>query len=137
MRGSIQQRSKGSWFLRYDGLADATGRRKQVGETVRGTKAEAERVLRERLAAIENGAYVPKDKETVGQFLERWLDTYTATHTTLRTQEGYRGNIRRYINPAIGSVALQSLTGRHVQGMHAAMLGRGLTPGRCSTPTGC
>ena len=56
MRGSIEQRSKGSWRLKYDGPRDSNGRRKQLTETVRSTKKEAERVLRERLAAIENGS---------------------------------------------------------------------------------
>ena len=65
MRGNIQQRSKGSWRLRYDGPLDHKGKRKQITETVKGTKKAAEQVLRERLATIETGGYVPKDKETV------------------------------------------------------------------------
>ncbi|MDA0735350.1 MAG: tyrosine-type recombinase/integrase [Chloroflexi bacterium] len=127
MRGSIEQRSRGSWRLRYDGPQVSNRRRKQITETVKGTKKEAERVLRERLAAIENGGYVPKDKETVGEFMDRWLVDYAATNTTLRTQEGYRGNISRYIRPALGSVSLQALAPREIQGMYAAMLDRGLS----------
>ena len=84
-------------------------------------------MLRERLTAIENGGYVPKHKETVAEFMRRWLDTYAVTNTTPRTQRGYRGNIKRYIGPAIGSVPLQSLTARHIQGMYADMLERGLS----------
>jgi integrase len=127
MRGSLEQRTTGSWRLRYDGLPDATGNRKQITETVRGTRKEAERVLRERLAAIENGGYVPKQKETVAQFMERWLDTYAATNTTLRTQQGYQGNVNRYMAPAIGNIELQKLTARHIQGMYAGMMERGLS----------
>ena len=127
MRGNIEQRSKGSWRLRYDGPLESTGRRKQITETVKGTKKDAEKVLRERLAAIENGGFVPKHLETVAEYMERWLDTYATTNTTPRTQEGYRGNIQRYINPAIGRVALQSLTGQQIQGMYAQMTGRGLS----------
>ena len=127
MNGSIRQRSKGTWQLRYDAPATGTGKRRYVSETVNGTKREAERTLRERLAAIENGGYVPRDKETVDAFLDRWLKTYAASNTTLRTQEGYRGNIERYINPSIGGIPLQNLTGRHIQGMYAEMLERGLS----------
>ena len=65
MRGNIQQQSKGSWRLRYDDPPDLSGKRKQITETVKGTKKAAEQVLRERLATIEPGGYVPKDKETV------------------------------------------------------------------------
>ena len=59
------------------------------------------------------------------------MATYAATNTTLRTQEGYRGNIERHIIPTIGGVALQNLTGRHVQGIYAAMLDRGLSARTC------
>ncbi len=56
MRESLEQRSKGSWRLKYEGPRDSNGRRKQLTETVRSTEKEAERVLRGRLAAIENGS---------------------------------------------------------------------------------
>ncbi len=97
MKGSIKQRSKGTWRLRYDGPPDASGRRTQVSETVRGTKKDADTVLRERLVNIDRGTFMPKRKETVGTFLERWLEIYAASNTTLRTQQGYRGVITRYI----------------------------------------
>ena len=128
MKGSIRQRSKGTWQLRYDLLDAESGRRRYVSETVRGTKKEAERALRERLAAIETGSYETKQKETVTEFMRRWMETYAATNTTLRTQYGYQGCIDRYITPAIGSVPLQNLTARHIQGMYAGMLERGLSP---------
>jgi integrase len=127
MKGSIRQRSKGSWQLRHEGPPDGTGKRKYLSETIKGNKKEAERVLRERLAAIENGGYVAKHKETVSDFMQRWLDTYAATNTTLRTQEGYQGNIQRYITPAIGNVELQKLTPSYIQGMYAALLEKGLS----------
>jgi len=123
--GSIQQRSPGAWRLRYNGPPGPDGRRKQVTETVRGSRKEAERVLRERLAAIESGGYIAKQKETVGQFLTRWLDTYAATNTTLKTQQGYRQNLK-YVNPLSGT-PLQSLTAQQIQGIYADMTERGLS----------
>jgi len=127
MKGSITQRTKGSWQLRYDGPEDATGRRKQVNETLRGSRKEAERVLRERLLAIETGNYVARNKETVGQFMESWLEGYAASHTTPRTQVGYRGNVTRYITPCLARVQLQALTPRHIQDLHKWMLDKGLS----------
>ena len=110
MQGSLEKRSKGSWRLRYDGPPDENGRRMQVTETVRATRREAEGVLRERIATAETGAYVPKAKDTVNSFLRKWIDTYVATNTTVRTLHGYQGYIARYIAPTIGSIPLQSLT---------------------------
>ena len=125
--GSVTQRSKGAWQIRYYGPPNVDGKQKRLTETVRGLKSEAEKLLRERRSAIENGGYVPRDKETVSQFLTRWLDTYVSTSTTLGTSYGYRGYISRYIDRTIGSVALQSLTAAQIQGVYADMLDRGLS----------
>lgn len=125
--GSITQRSKGSWQIRYYGPLDANGKQKRLTETVRGLKSEAEKVLRDRQAAIENGGYVPRDKETTSQFLNHWLDTYATSNVTLRTLAGYRGYVKRYIDPTIGAVPVQALTARHIQGVYSDMLARGLS----------
>jgi integrase len=122
--GSIIQRTKGSWQIRYYGPPDASGKQKRLTETVKGLKGDAEKVLRDRLAAMENGGYVPRDKETVAAFLGKWLETCAATNTVDRTQLGYRENITRYINPAIGHIALQKLTPDHIQKMYADLLQR-------------
>ncbi|MBN1856521.1 MAG: site-specific integrase [Dehalococcoidia bacterium] len=126
MRGSIQQRSPGSWFLRYDG-PEIDGKRHQVAETVRGTRKTAERALRERMAVVENGGYLPKQRETVADYMKRWLETYCATNTTPRTQQGYRGYVNRYVNPSIGAIHIQALTGRDIQGLYSNMVERGLS----------
>ena len=126
MRGSIEQRSRGTWRMRYD-APTPDGGRKQVSETIRGTRKDAERVLRERIAATENGGYVPKLRETVAEYMKRWLDTYCATNTTPRTLQGYRGYVERYVHPSIGAVHVQALTGRDIQGLYSSMLDRGLS----------
>jgi integrase len=128
MKGHVYQRSKGSWTIVYDLPSDGSGKRKQKTETFRDiTKKQAEQKLRDRLTALDNGSYIPVARETVAQFLERWLETYAATNTTARTQEGYLGNISRYIVPAIGNVELQKLTPAQIQNMYARLLERGLS----------
>ena len=127
MRGVIRRHSKGTWQPRYDAPPNGTGKRRFHSETVKGSKREAERVLRERLAAIGNGGYVPRDKETVADFMERWLETHAASSTGLQTQHGYQRNVARYIRPAIGNVPLQELMARHIKGMYAAMLDQSLS----------
>ena len=52
--------------------------RKQLTETVRDTKKQAEAVLREGLAAIDSGNYVPK--ETLSSSL--WVTWKALTFTT-------------------------------------------------------
>ena len=129
MRGSLRQRSKGSWQIRYERLTDQPGRRKYLSETVRGTRRDAERVLRERLASLESGTYIPKHQETVAEFLERWLQTYVTTNTMPATQYGYRNKIQRYLLPTIGAIRLQRLTSRHIETIYSGMIKeQGLSP---------
>ena len=127
MRGSIQNRSKGSWRIRYDGPADTNGNRKQESETVRGTRKEAESVLRERITAVENGGYAPKYDQTVTEFMQTWMQTYVKTNTTPRTQQGYLGSIRRYIEPNLGHIKLQALRPEQIQGLYSKLLEQGLS----------
>lgn len=47
MNVSARQRSKGTWQLRYDGRPDAIGQRRRINATVKGTRKEAEKALRE------------------------------------------------------------------------------------------
>ena len=125
-QGAVVQRSKGSFLIRYS-VVGSDGKRKQVNEIKKGTKKEAETALRERLSTVDNGSHIDKSKETVSEFMARWLDTYAATNVTLRTAQGYQGQINRYIKPAIGSIALQSLTTSLVQKIYSDMLNRSLS----------
>jgi len=125
--GSVRARGANRWQIRYQGLPDEHGTRKMQAETVNGSRSEAERVLRERAGQVESGSFVRKSTETVAEFMYRWLETYAATNTTPRTQQGYRGNVERYINPAIGQINLQALRPEHIQKMYAALLERNLS----------
>lgn len=127
VRGSIQKRAKGSWQIRYDGPPDPEGKRKQVSETIHGTKVNADRVMRERLVAVDNGDFVSKQSETVSEFLHRWLESYVTTNTSVRTQEGYREKVKGYIVPYLGNVGLQTLKAQQIDELYSVMLGRGLS----------
>ena len=54
----------------YDLPADSlTGKRRQKSQTVKGTKRDAERALREILLSIEKGVYVKRSKLSLGELL--------------------------------------------------------------------
>ena len=120
--GSIHERSKGSWRIRYWLSPDADGKQKQATETVRGTRKEAESALRERITAVENGGYIAKTRQNLAEFMRQWLDIYAATNTSLRTQQGYRQKINAYIIPTIGNIRLQALEPQRIQLMYADLL---------------
>jgi integrase len=127
MRGSLSQRSPGTWRLRFDGPG-ISGGRKQVSETVRGTRKEAERALRERLAAHDRGLSAPIQKETTAQFIARWLDDHVVQTTRPRTRQFYAHVNRLYIEPIIGHMPIQKLTPADVQQVIAGVLDKGLSP---------
>lgn len=55
MKGHIRQRSRGSYQISYYLDRDEFGKRRIKAETIRGTKAEAQRLLRARLSALDKG----------------------------------------------------------------------------------
>lgn len=127
MRGHIDSRGKGTWRIRWEAPRGADGRRRYRGETIHGTKKEAEGVLRDRLREQERGGYVEPSRETLSEYMERWLQTYAASNCAPRTVQGYRQYVRCYVNPSIGGVRLQALQPTHVQGLYADLLKRGLS----------
>ena len=91
------------------------GKRNRIFKTVKGTKKEAEKVMRKMMDDLENHTYVEDSKITVGEFAEQWYDLYLKdlSPTTLG---GYRYQIENYIiNQEIGKIRLQDLTTSDVQ----------------------
>jgi len=117
--GSIRQKGRG-WQIRYR----KDGERKY--EQVNGTFKQAEKVLRERLVAIETGEYVGKKKLTTSAYLQDWLETYAVTNCTAKTVQGYKQSINCY-TAAIASITLQKLDATHIQPIYAGMIKRGLS----------
>jgi len=116
--GTIEKRGN-SWRIRYYIEPDSNGRSKQATETVRGTKKDAEKVLRDRITSVEQGCYIAADSQNVSEFMDYWLENYAATNTTVRTQQGYRQKIDGYIKPAFGGTTLQNLRPQHIQKLYA------------------
>jgi len=131
MKGHIRQRSKGSWEIFYEMAADTvTGRRRQKSQTVKGTKREAQRVLREVLMSLEQGAYVKPNKVTLGDWLRQWLKDYASMNTTDRTQESYSSIVERHLIPSLGKVMLHDLQPQHIQSYYAEKLSNGRADGK-------
>jgi integrase len=131
MKGHIYQRSKGSWTIVYDLPMDAvTGKRRQKSQTVKGTKRNAERALREVLLSLEQGSYVKPNKMTLGELLRQWLKNYASMNTTDRTQESYKSIVERHLIPALGKLSLVDLEAQSIQGYYAKKLLDGRADGK-------
>ena len=69
---------KNVYRIRYTLPAEKNGKQKRVAETVKGTKKDAEKMLRKRLTEIDAKRHVDKTKSTVADFVQEWLETRIA-----------------------------------------------------------
>ena len=115
--GSVRQRRRGVWQLRWETWNGVE--RLYHSETVRGTKTEAEAVLRERLSERERarsaGTLSTDPKQTVAQWLRRWLDQYAVHNVRPLTLKTYRGIVERELIPSLGEIRLSQLGIAEVQ----------------------
>ncbi len=115
-----------SWRVVVDSGTDEHGKRLRTSETVRGTKADAQRRERELLTAIDKGAPINTSKITLGEHLDDWLRRKEA-RVALKTSEDYHDIIRCYLKPRLGNVPISKLTPRHVEELHRYMGNKGLS----------
>ncbi len=128
MEGHVIKRGK-NYSIVYDiGRDPVTGKRKQKWETVKGTKKDADRVLRERLRSIDMGTYVKPTKITVGEYLKQWIENYQS-NLAPRSFDRYSGIIRRQLipDPSIGGKLLTQLRPENIQKHYTAKLKEGLS----------
>jgi len=131
MKGSIRQRSKGSWEITIDtGRDGATGKRLRHFESIKGTKKGAQRRLVELLHTLEQGAYIKPSRLTVAQFLEEWLRGYVDLNCSPRTKASYEMIIRCHLIPELGSVSLSQLGPRHLQAFYSQQKTQGRIDGK-------
>ncbi|MEG0259884.1 MAG: site-specific integrase [Lysinibacillus sp.] len=112
MQGGVRKRGD-TWYYYFDmGIVDGKRVRPEYSASAEGarTKAEAEAILRKKIAQYENTGIIFKASEiTVHDFLMYWQKEYVALKLTPRTQENYETTIRIHILPHLGSYKLKSL----------------------------
>ncbi len=128
MQGSIRKRGKGSWELTIDLGRDPQGKRVRKFVHVKGSRAAADRRLRELLAQLDRGLPVSSPKLTVADYLENWHRDYVRAHTRPRTADRYRSDIRGHLVPHLGHKSLAKLVPADVQQMESSLLSEGLSP---------
>jgi len=131
MKGSIRQRSRGSWEITIDtGRDPATGKRLRRYETLEGTKKAVQQRMHELLVSIEQGSYVKPKRISLGEWLNEWLNGYVATNCSPKTAQSYRSEVDGHIIPALGAVPLTQLQPQHLQDYYAHALSYGRADGR-------
>ena len=111
--GSIYRRSDGRWAgavtLDYQG---GRRRRKQVyGRTRKEVRDQITKLLTDQ----QFGLPISTERQTVGQFLEHWLESSARPRLRPRTFAGYKTIVSQYLIPVLGKTQLRKLTPQHVQ----------------------
>ena len=127
MRGHIRKRSRDSWTLVVDAGRDpATGKRKQVWRTVRGTKKVAEAELARLVHSVETGTDLEPQSTSVEMLLDRWLKA-TKARVSPRTYDRYAEVVRLHISPTIGRVQLGKLRPLQLEDLYKKLEDGGLS----------
>ena len=71
--------------------------------------------LRDGLRAAQQGTLTGDERQTVAEFLTRWLQDVARPRVRPRTFAGYEAAIEHHISPHLGRVRLAKLTPQHLQ----------------------
>lgn len=126
MRGTVTKK-RDRWYICYYIGKDAHGKWKQKWEGSWDTKKAAEKVLRQRVAELEETFERKGENSTLKVYLQNWLDGYCKERLAPNTIRGYRVNIEKHIGPYIGQIRLDALKPSDIQGLYSKLLGQGLS----------
>ena len=128
-RGSITPRPTKDGKVRYRVKWESRGpdgKRVHHSATTT-TKKAAEILLAEKLDEVNDGTFVVATKETVSQFLQRWLDA-SAPGWSEATERDHRLIVRTRITPRIGTVPLARLDALRIQTFYSELIAAGYAP---------
>lgn len=107
----------GTWGYRLDaGLDPETKKRRRPSASGFATKEDAEEALAEAIRAVDTGTWTDDKRETVGAYLDRWLQRKAPSLKTT-TLDTYRTHIEKYLKPELGRYLLKDLRPAHVYAM--------------------
>src|SRR5215217_5407607 len=123
--GSISRRKDGRWMGRYTvHTSEGPKQRAVYGKT----REDAAEKLTKAMADRDGGIVYDAGKQTVGEYLTRWLADSVKDTVRQRTYERYESIVRVHLVPAIGGIKLKNLTPAHVRGLNREKLDSGLAP---------
>ena len=134
MKGHIRERSAGHWAIVVDVDNPTTGKRRRKWHSFRGTKREAQHECARLVHEVQTRTYVEVTRETVAQFLERWLRDVKPTISP-KTYYRYAQLVRRNIVPLLGGIVLAKLRPEQVTAAYAMAQAHGTVRGPLSPRT--
>jgi integrase len=91
------------------------------------TRREAQDKLRAALRDLDAGLDLSADRQTVGQFLDKWLAASVKPSVKTKTYEGYESIVRVRVTPRIGKRQLAKLSALDLQALYTELADAGLS----------
>lgn len=118
--GHIRKRDSKSGITTYqivveEELEFSTGKRKRYYKTVKGSKKQAEKAMREFITELENQTFTKDSKITVKDFMHQWLELYVKNQLSPTMVQHYVDQTEKYIIPEFGDMYLQQLKNIDIQ----------------------
>jgi len=108
------RKDHGSWYYVADVGFGPDGKRRQERKGGFRTADAAEQALSALLARVGEGTYTPDEGQTVGTWLDTWLEGKERAGLRQSTARAYRGHIDQYLRPHLGRTRLRDLRPQHV-----------------------
>jgi integrase len=126
--GQIIGRAPRSWVVRvYVGRDAETKKRKYLNKTIHGGLRDAQAHLTRMLSERDLGRNLDSSKQTLNQYLDRWLEVCAKPRLRAKSLQDYEGLLRRYVRPQLGMKPLVSVQAFDVQRLYRELLDRGLS----------
>ena len=116
--GNIRKRKDGRWEGRYTAGYEPTTGKRIIKNVLGKTQAEVKEKLAAALEDTKDLDVPRSDDYTVGSWLTNWYTLYAKPNVRVSTAEYYRRSIELHVNPRIGDIKLNKLTGRDLQKLY-------------------
>ncbi|MGN1480617.1 tyrosine-type recombinase/integrase [Porcipelethomonas sp.] len=118
--GHVRKRNTKSGITTYQIIVEeeaefSTGKRKRYYKTIKGSKKQAEKAMREFITELENKTFVKDSKITVKDFMHQWIELYIKNQLSPTTVQHYIDQTEKYIIPKFGNLYLQQLKNIDIQ----------------------
>ena len=136
VRGSLRRLPSGSWEIRLFLGTDDTGKKRYRSKSVKGSKREAERTMRQLIAKVEAGDVEADRSEqllTVDELLVRWRAA-NVNDWSPTTARDHKRAADAWISPHIGTVRINRLTVERLERFYRTLLTEGGRSGRPLSP---
>jgi integrase len=126
--GQIIRRGSSTWLVRiYVGRDPETRRRKYIGKFIHSGLRSAQAHLNRMLAERDLGRNIRSSRQTVGQYLDHWLDICARPRLRAKSLRDYSTLLARYVRPRLGARPLGELSPAEIQTLYSELLNRKLS----------